>query len=141
MSTNLAFAPVSRQASSSTSTCAPVSNKTFNLQIEQGETLKSQITLTLDGVPVNLVGSEFQFTAKLQSSDADTATTTIKIDWTETLTPTTGVTVLEIPAATTVTMQTVDYVYQVRLVSSSNVVSTLFSGLLTITQPVSSRSE
>jgi hypothetical protein len=118
-------------------TCA--CTNTYNLQVEQGATLSSQITITLDGAPVDVTGSEFQFTAKLNPSDADTAPTTIQIDWQETSTPTQGITWLTIPAATTQTMQLVGYSYQIRMVSSGGVVTPIARGVLTIVQPVSTR--
>jgi uncharacterized membrane protein YfbV (UPF0208 family) len=61
------------------------------------------------------------------------------VDWTETSTPTQGITWLSIPAATTGAMQLTAYYYQVRMVSSSGVVTPLFNGALTVTQPVSAR--
>jgi hypothetical protein len=111
----------------------------YNLQVEQGATLSSQITITLDGAPVDITGSEFQFTAKLDINDADNAPTTVEVDWQETSTPAQGITSLVIDAATTQTMQLIGYSYQVRMVSSSAVVTPLFKGVLTIVQPVSSR--
>jgi hypothetical protein len=90
-------------------------------------------------VPVDVTGSEFQFTAKLNATDDDAASTTVIVDWQETNTPTLGQTWLVIPAATTQTMQLVGYSYQVRMVSSSGVVTPIVHGVLTITQPISSR--
>lgn len=113
--------------------------KTFNLQAEQGATLSSQITLTLNGVPINITGATFQFTAKLNPNDLDTAPTTVMINWQETSTSLLGQTWLTIPAAITQTMQLVAYAYQVRMVSSSGVVTPIVHGSLTIVQPVSSR--
>jgi hypothetical protein len=120
---------------SSSCTCA----NTYNLQCEQGATLSSQITITLDGAEVDVTGSEFQFTGKLNASDDDLAPTTVMVDWQETSTPAQGITWLTIPAATTQTMQLVGYSYQVRMVSNSGVVTPIVRGELTITQPVSSR--
>jgi hypothetical protein len=111
----------------------------YNLQVEQGATLSSQITITLNNAPVDLTGSEFQFTAKLNPDDADTAPTTVEVDWQELNTPAQGITSLVIPASTTQTMQLAGYSYQVRMVSSSAVVTPLFRGVLTIVQPVSNR--
>ena len=127
--------PPSATIAPSSCTCA----NTYNLQVEQGATLSSQITITLDNAPVDITGSEFQFTGKLNPSDDDAAPTTIQIDWQETNTPTLGQTWLVIPAATTQTMQLVGYSYQVRMVSSSGVVTPIVRGILTIVQPVSSR--
>jgi hypothetical protein len=122
-------------ATASSCTCA----NTYNLQVEAGATLSSQITITLDAAPVDVTGAEFQFTAKLNATDDDAAPTTVQIDWQETATPTQGITWLVIPAATTQTMQLVGYSYQIRMVSSSGVVTPIVHGALTITQPVSSR--
>jgi hypothetical protein len=112
---------------------------TFNLQCEQGATLRSQITLTLNGAPVDLTGATFEFTAKLDPNLPDSDPGTIKVDWTETATSTQGITWLTIPAATTFTMVIDDYDYQVRLVSATKIVTPLFHGILTIVQPVSPR--
>jgi hypothetical protein len=128
----------STQAQSSTTVPCDC-NTTYNLQCEQGATLSSQISITLNDAPVDITGSNFQFTAKLSIDDADTAPTTVEVNWTETTTPTQGQTFLVIPAATTQTMQLVAYYYQVRMVSSSSVVTPLFNGMLTIVQPISNR--
>ena len=114
-------------------------NRTFNLQVEQGATLSTQISLTLDGAPVDITGSTFEFTAKLNPDDADDALTTVMVDWQETTTPTGGHTWMVIPAATTADMQLTAYVYQVRMVSSSGIVTPIVKGTFTIVQPVSAR--
>jgi len=121
-----------------TATC-PCAN-TFNLQVEQGATLSSKITITLNKLPVDVTGSKFEFAAKTDPSLPDSDPSTVMIDWTETSTPTQGISWLVIPAATTATMQLIGYSYQVRLVSSSGVVTPLFKGVLTIVQPISPRS-
>lgn len=144
MNSNLAFAPpVARKTSASAaSTSAPSDcecSRTFNLQTEQGQTLSSKIAIKLDGAPVDVTGGEFQFTAKLDPVDADDASTTVKIDWTEVATPTAGITWLVIPADTTADMQTTGYSYQVRYVSSGGIVTPICKGVLTIVQPISSR--
>jgi len=131
----LAYAPQTRTTPDPCK-CA----RTFNLQVEQGATLSSQITLTLDGVPVDVTGAKFQFTAKLDPNDSDSAPTTVKVDWFETTVPTQGITWLVLPAAATLTMQLAAYSYQIRMVSVSGVVTPLVKGTLTIVQPVSSRS-
>ena len=113
--------------------------KTFNLQVEQGATLSTKITLTLNGVPVDLTGATFQFTAKLDPNDSDSAPTTVKVDWQETSTPTQGYTWLVVPTDVTSTMQLVAYSYQVRMVSAGNVVTPIVHGAFTVIQPVSSR--
>ena len=114
--------------------------KVYNLQVEQGATLTSQITLKLDGVPVNITGCKFQFTGKLDPTLPDTDPSVVMVDWTETTTPTQGITWLVIPAATTAAMMIDAYTYQVRMVGSGGVVTPLFGGTLTIVQPVSPRS-
>jgi hypothetical protein len=132
-----AVKPRTTSTSSASNSCG--CSQTYNLQCEQGATLSSQITITLNAAPVDVTGSEFQFTAKLNPSDADTAPTTVMVDWQETSTPTQGITWLVIPAATTQTMQLAGYSYQVRMVSSSGVVTPIVRGVLTIVQPVSTR--
>jgi hypothetical protein len=117
-------------------TCA---SKTFNLQVEQGATLSSQITLTLDGAPVDITGATFEFTAKLDTALPDSDPSVVMVDWSETSTPTQGITWMIIPAATTLNMSIAAYSYQVRMVSSSGVVTPLFNGALTLVQPVSPR--
>jgi len=138
--------PRSSTQSQSGTTTSCACSKTYNLTVEQGATLSSQITLTITdkttGVktPVDVTGATFQFTAKLDPNQSDTDPGTIKIDWQETSTPTQGITWLTVPAATTVNMELAGYAYQVRMVSFSGVVTPLFKGTLTVTQPVSARS-
>jgi hypothetical protein len=115
-------------------------SKTFNLACEQGATLSTQITLKLDGAPVDVTGGTFQFTAKLDVDLPDDDPSVVKVDWSEIDTPTQGVTWLKIPAAITATMQLAAYEYQVRFVSAGGVVTPIVRGVLTIVQPVSSRS-
>jgi len=125
------------------STC--VCSTTYNLTVEQGATLSTQIILTTTdkttGVktPVDITGATFQFTAKLDPDQPDSDPGTIKIDWQETVTPAQGKTYLTIPSATTSAMQLAAYAYQVRMVSFSGMVTPLFRGTLTVTQPVSAR--
>jgi hypothetical protein len=120
----------------------------LNLCVEQGATLSSQIALTVKDSngniqPVDITGNEFEFTAKTDPDLPDTDPTVVEVDWTETKTPTQGTTSLVIPSNVTVTMQPVTYFYQLRMVGSptspSPIVTPLFSGTLTVVQPVSSR--
>jgi hypothetical protein len=120
----------------------------LNLCVYQGATLTSTIKLTLTDIngvvqPVNITGNLFQFTAKLNTSLPDTDPTVVKVDWTETNTPTQGITALVVPANITATMQLVPYFYQVWMIGSptspSPIVTPLFNGTLTVLQPVSSR--
>jgi hypothetical protein len=114
---------------------------------ERGATLSCKITLTITDasvtppvkVPVDITGCKMQFTAKVDETVADNDPSTVKIDWTETNSPTQGITWLVIPAATTQTMQAIAYVFQIRMVSSSGVVTPIIKGTLTITQPISTR--
>jgi len=132
-----------QQSSSSAQscTCPP----TVALAVEQGATLSTKLTLTWTdpdtGVtsPVDITGATMQFTCKVDETHSDSDPTTIKIDWTETVTPTQGITYLVVPAATTQTMQAIAYVFQIRMKSSSGVVTPLLSGTLTVTVPISSR--
>jgi len=126
-----------------TCTCPP----TVALSVEQGATLSTKLTLTVTDTsvtppvttPVNLTGATMQFTAKVDETYSDSDPTTVKIDWQETSTPTQGITWLVIPAATTQTMQAIAYVFQIRMKSSSGVVTPLVSGTLTIVVPISAR--
>src|SRR4029077_18739256 len=52
-------------------------SRTYNLQAEQGATLSTKITLTLDGVAVDVTGGEFQFTAKTDPSLPDSDPSTV----------------------------------------------------------------
>jgi len=134
-------------ASAAAATCS--CGKVFNLSCERGATLTSNLTLTLTdkttGVktPVDLTGNTFQFTAKPHQEDGselpDSDPSVIKIDWSETATPTQGITWLTIPATTTLDMLSDPYDQQVRMVSTSGVVTPLFRGSLQITEPVSAR--
>lgn len=114
-------------------------SRTFNLQCEQGATLSSQITITLNGAPVNLTGGTFEFTAKIDPSLPDTDPSVVIVDWQETHTSAQGITWLTVPAEVTQGMQATGYQYQVRFVSSGNVVTPIVHGVLTIVVPVSSR--
>jgi hypothetical protein len=136
------YTQVIRQLNLSTPATSPdpcACANTYSLQVEQGATLSSKITITLNAAPVDVTGAQFQFTAKVNASDDDEAPTTVEIDWQETNTPTQGTTWLVIPAGTTQTMQLVGYSYQIRMVSSGGVVTPIARGVLTIVQPVSSR--
>jgi hypothetical protein len=114
---------------------------------ERGATLSCKITLTITDAsvtppvktPVDITGCEMQFTAKVDVTYADDDPSTVQIDWTETNTPTQGITWLVIPAATTQTMQAIAYLFQIRMVSSSGVVTPVLKGTLTITEPISAR--
>ena len=140
------LSPRASSVPSSTQSIPCACSKTYNLTVEQGATLSSKISLTLTdpvtGItsPVDVTGAQSQFTAKLDPNQPDSDPATIMVDWQETSTPTQGITWLTIPAATTTTMQLAGYSYQVRMVSSSGVVTPLFKGTLTVTQPVSVRS-
>jgi hypothetical protein len=126
----------------STCTCT----KTAALTVQRGATLSTKITLTVTDMsvtppvttPVDITGNEFQFTAKPTQDTPDDDPTTVKIDWSETTTPQQGITWLKIPAATTQNMMDVSYVMQVRMVSSSGVVTPLVGGSLTVTEPPAS---
>lgn len=120
----------------------------LNLCVEQGATLSSQIALTVKDSsgniqPVDITGNKFEFTAKTDPNLPDTDPTVVTVDWTESNTPTQGTTWLVIPSNVTATMKPVPYFYQQRMVQSptspSPIVTPLFSGTLTVVQPVSSR--
>jgi hypothetical protein len=135
-------------ATTSTSPCYTGTQPNFNLVCQQGQTLTVGISLVvkdINGVsqPVNITGNKFEYTAKTDFNLPDTDPSVIKVDWTETNTPTAGTTSLVVPSNVTATMQLVAYYYQVWMVSSvtspSPVVTPLFSGTQTMVQPVSSR--
>jgi hypothetical protein len=115
------------------------------LSVEQGQTLKTQMTVTVNDAvtglptPVDITGHQFQFTAKPTYDTADDDPATVKVDWYETNTPTQGITYLQVAAAVTATMQAIAYPYQVRMVSPSGIVSPLTKGTLTVIQPLSAR--
>jgi hypothetical protein len=117
------------------------------LTVQQGATLSTKLTLTVTDssitppvtTPVDVTGNTFQFTAKVDPTYADSDPTTVIVDWQETTTPTQGITWLVVPAATTQTMQTIAYAMQIRMKSSSGVVTPLVQGTLTVTQPISAR--
>jgi hypothetical protein len=117
------------------------------LTCQRGATLSTKLTLTVTDKsvtppltsPVDVTGATFEFTAKVDPSYDDNDPTTVIIDWQETNTPTQGITWLVVPAATTQNMQTIAYQFQVRMVSSSGVVTPLVQGTLTITEPISAR--
>lgn len=125
-----------------TCTCA----KTVALSVQRGATLSCKITLTVTDKsvtppvtsPVDVTGSTFQFTAKPDQTYADDDPGTVKIDWQETTTSTQGITWLQIPADVTQDMQDLAYIMQVRMVSSSGVVTPLIGGTLTVTEPPAS---
>lgn len=126
----------------STCTCT----KTAALTVQRGATLSTKITLTITDksvtppvtAPVDVTGSQFQFTAKPSQDTPDGDPSTVQIDWAETTTPQQGITWLVIPAETTQDMEDVSYVMQVRMVSSSGVVTPLVGGSLTVTEPPAS---
>ena|SRR5258705_10121812 len=126
----------------STCTCT----KTAALTVQRGATLSTKLTLTITDksvtppvtVPVDITGCHFQFTAKPTQDTPDDDPTTVKIDWQETSTPQQGITWLVVPAATTQAMEDVSYVMQIRMVSSSGVVTPLVGGSLTVTEPPAS---
>ena len=135
----------SQPASSTASTCSSC-QPGLQLCVEQGATLSSQIALTVkdaNGItqPVDITGNQFEFTAKTNINLPDTDPSVVEVDWTETATPTQGTTWLIIPSTVTATMQVVPYFYQVRMIQSPTsptpIVTPLFSGTLTVVQPVS----
>jgi len=130
-------------ASSTPDPCACV--KGAALTVQQGATLSTQLTLTVTdkttGIksPVDVTGTIFQFTAKVDPSYPDSDPSTVMIDWQETNTPTQGVTWLVVPAAITANMQLIAYAMQIWMVSASGVVTPLVQGTLTVTESISAR--
>lgn len=132
------------QSTTPAQTCS--CEKSVAYSCERGATFSSQIKLSITDTsvsppvtsPVDLTGTTFQFTAKTSQDVPDSDPSTIIIDWQETTTPLQGTTWLTIPAATTIDMQIVAYVIQVRMKSPSGVVTPLVAGTLTITEPPAS---
>src|SRR5215475_14872953 len=124
----------STSTQSQSSSCACVQGAA--LTVQRGATLSTKLKLTVTDssvtppatTPVDITGSTMQFTAKVDPTYLDSDPTTIKIDWQETSTPTQGITWLQIPAATTQTMQTIAYSMQIRMKSASGVVTPLVTG-------------
>ena len=131
-------------SASPAATCA--CTKSVALTVQRGATLACKITVGLTDnsqtppvtTPIDLTGSELQFTAKPDNSYADDDPQTVIVDWQETTTPTQGITWLTVPAETTQDMLTIAYVMQVRMVSPTGVVTPLLAGTLTITEPPAS---
>jgi hypothetical protein len=129
--------------------CPPGCQPGLNLCVQQGATLSSQIALTVKDAngntqPVDITGFQFEFTAKTDVNLPDTDPSVVKVNWTETTTPTQGTTWLVVPSNLTASMQLVPYFYQVWMVQSPTspapIVTPLFNGTLTVVQPVSTRS-
>jgi hypothetical protein len=147
-----AGATIAAGSSSATAPCPPCysgQQPYLNLVCQQGQTLTVGIQLLVkdaNGVsqPVDITGNKFEFTAKTDINLPDTDPSVIKLDWTETAHPTQGITSLVVPSDVTATMQLVPYYYQVWMISSLGspepIVTPLFNGTLTVTQPVSARS-
>jgi hypothetical protein len=141
--------PIGPVSSSSTAPCYSGTQQTnLNLVCEQGATLTVPFALVVtdaNGVsqPLDITGNKFQYTAKTDPNLPDTDPSVVKVDWTETTNATQGKTSLVVPSNITINMKLVPYYYQVRMVSSvtspSPVVTPLFSGTQTMTQPVSTR--
>jgi hypothetical protein len=138
--------PVGPSAPGSSTSCS--CQPGLQLCVEQGATLSSQLALTITDAngnkgPLDITGFNFEFTAKTSLSLPDTDPTVVEVDWTETSTPTQGTTWLIIPATTTDDMLAVPYYYQVRMIQSPTsptpIVTPLFSGTITVIQPVSTR--
>jgi hypothetical protein len=146
-----AGATIAAGSSSATVPCPPCysgQQPYLNLVCQQGQTLTVLIQLLVkdaNGVsqPVDITGNKFEFTAKIDINLPDTDLTVVKWDWQETSTPTQGITSLALPASMTASFELVPYFYQVRMVSSllspAPIVTPLFSGTLTVVQPVSIR--
>jgi hypothetical protein len=143
MSTTLQAPVWPTQAQSTPVSAACSCTRSAALTVQRGATLSTKIKLTVTddlGVksPVNLTGCEFQFTAKPTPDTPDDDPLTVKIDWSETVTPLEGFTWLVVPALTTQDMLEVSYVMQVRMVSPSGVVTPIVGGSLTVTEPPAS---
>lgn len=128
--------------------CPPGCQPGLNLSVQQGATLSSQIALVVKDAngntqSVDITGFQFEFTAKTDINLPDTDPSVIEVNWTETTTPTQGTTWLVVPSSLTAGMQLVPYFYQVWMIQSPTsptpIVTPLFSGTLTVIQPVSTR--
>ena len=109
--------------------------------LEVVEEARTRLSFSLE--LVDITGNEFEFTAKTDIDLPDTDPSVVEVDWTETTTPTQGTTWLRIPSSVTVNMQALPYFYQLRMIQSPTspapIVTPLFSGTLTVLQPVSTR--
>ena len=139
--------PVGSQSQTQTTSCQPPG---LNLSVYQGATLSSTLQLTITDStgltkPLDITGNKFEFTAKLDLSLPDTDPSVVKVDWTETdpTRATAGTTTLKVDSNVTAAMALAPYFYQVRMVASptspSPIVTQLYSGTLTVLQPVSPR--
>lgn len=93
----------------------------YNMVCPQGATFTKQLTYTIDDVPVNLTG----YTARMQVRDTHSSTAIVVELTTEntriSLGGSLGTIMLTIPASVTTDIAAKEYVYDLELVSGTNV--------------------
>jgi len=112
-----------------------------NYKIIRGDTFAiPQIQVVTDaGTAIDLTGSTFFFTAKLElDTNATDAVYGIKTSWTDHLNPTGGITSLTV-SDTDTKITAGDYYYDIQMKSSTGEITTLAYGVLTILGEVTVR--
>lgn len=109
----------------------------INLTIPRGDDIIINLTLTLNGVAVNITGYKFYFTAKVNSIDLDSAAV-IQQDWTTHTNPTLGQTALVLTSSQT-NIGVGSYAYDIQYKDGSDKITTLVTGILTIAQDITLR--
>jgi hypothetical protein len=108
----------------------------YNIICPQGSTFSQQLTYSIDATPINLTG----YTARMQVREKHTSTKKDLTLTTEnggiTLGGAAGTIHLDISATTTAALHAKEYVYDLELVSSSNLVMRLIEGKFIVTPEV-----
>ncbi len=110
-----------------------------NLAIIRGDTVPLTINVMNGAVPLNITGYKLLFTAKGNKSDSDAAAVITK-KVTVHINPTAGISEIVLSASDT-TLQPREYFYDIRIISLTGLVTTLFHGKLTVTQNITIRTE
>lgn len=108
----------------------------YNMVCPQGSTFSQQLTYTIDDVAVDLTG----YTARMKVKEKHTSTTT-KLDLTTengriVLGDALGTIDLTVSAGDTAAITAKEYVYDLELVSSSNIVTRIIEGKFIVTPEV-----
>ena len=108
----------------------------YNMVCPQGSTFNQELTYSIDSVPVNLTGYSARMKVKEKYSSAtsklDLNTSNGKI----TLGGITGTIIINVSASETEDVPAKEYVYDLELVSSGNVVTRLIEGKFIVTPEV-----
>lgn len=114
--------------------------KKLNISIVRGDSYSALLTVTdYLGTVQDITGYKFFFTAKSSNTDQiDDSTAVIEHSWTSHIDPTAGKTTFVI-AATDTRISSGTYVYDIQMVSNTDVVTTLYYGSLTIAREVTVR--